>query len=65
MFLLYIGLVDKNIETIRNENLDDRRWRAKHIEKHKGDISDTLADISNIRALGWTLKTDIDERLEK
>ncbi len=50
----------------RIEEITGRKARLKYIEEQKGDVRDTLADISEAKELlGWTPKTNIKEGLGK
>jgi UDP-glucose 4-epimerase len=46
------------------EKITGKTAKIKYIEKQKGDVNDTLADITKItKLLGWTSKTMIEEGL--
>ena len=50
---------------VKTENLTGLKAKVKYIEPQKGDVNDTLADISKAKkVLSWEPKTSIDEGLK-
>ena len=48
------------------ENVIGKKAKVKYIEKQKGDVKDTLADVSKARKeLGWMPKVKIEEGLKR
>ena len=48
------------------EEISGKKAKVKHVKKQKGDVMDTLADISSAKELlGWRPKTNIDEGLRE
>jgi UDP-glucose 4-epimerase len=47
------------------EDITEKKAKIKYIEKQKGDVSDTLADVNKARAmLNWSSKVDISKGLK-
>jgi len=56
--------VNELIEKI--EDITELRAKVKHMEKQRGDVKDTLADITKItKLLKWASKTKIEEGLKR
>ena len=55
--------VNELIEEI--EDITELKAKVKYVEKQKGDVKDTLADTSKMRALGWKPKVEIEEGLKR
>ena len=48
------------------EDVTGKKAKVKYMEKQKGDVRDTRADVNKAKAdLGWTSKVEIDEGLKK
>ena len=56
--------VNELVKTI--EEITELRAKVKHIEKQKGDVKDTFADITEItKLLKWIPKIEIAEGLKR
>ncbi len=55
--------VNELIRTI--EDAAGMKADVRYIEKQKGDVNDTLADVSRIKELGWNAKTGIREGVKR